>query len=278
MSANAGTSVPYGQKSPMEDPTMVGTLQAQIEMIAPFERPLLERRGIRDARRLLDLACGTGRFLLDITRHVPHLEATGVDLFPGHLAIARRDLDAAGRADVVLIAGDACATGLPAGSFDAVTIRHVLQAVPHPPAFLAEARRVLRPGGFVHALVEDYQGLLFDARTATAERLYLDAAPRLLDAGSDLLHGRRAFREMRAAGFVDVRVDPIVIDTSNSSRATFARMLRFWRDGYVDFLSNRLGEPPAVTRARFDDQIAAVEDPDRYVGWWLLAVSGRAPA
>ena len=88
----------------------------------------------------------------------------------------------------------------------------------------------------------------------------------------------RIGRELRAVGFEDVRVHPIVVDTTNTSRATFARMLRFWRDGYVDFLAEHLGETPAAMKARFDDQIAAVEDPERYAGWWLLAVSGRKPA
>lgn len=257
---------------------MVGTLQAQIEMIWPHERPILERLGVGRSMRLLDLACGTGRFLREVVRAWNHLEATGLDLFPGHLAVAQRDLEADGRGDVSLVAGDARATGLPSGAFDVVTIRHVLQAVGDPPAFLAEARRLLAPGGLVYTLVEDYQGLVVDASTEAGRRLFLDVEPVIRPTGTNLHHGRQAFRELRAAGFDDVRVHPIVVDTTNTSRATFARMLRFWRDGYVDFLAEHLGESKDAMRARFDDQIAAVEDPERYAGWWLLAVSGRRPA
>jgi SAM-dependent methyltransferase len=272
-----GADDTYGQQRAMEDPTMVGTLQTQIDMIWPLERPLLERLGLPAAKRLADLACGTGRFVRKVAETWPEIEIDGVDLFEGHLAIARRDLPAAAWPRVHLHQGDARATGRAAGAYDVVTIRHVLQAVGDPPAFLAEARRLLRPGGRLYTLVEDYQGLLVDARTEAGRRLFLDAEPRVRGAGTHLFHGRGAPRELLAAGFEDVRVEAIVVDTCNTPRSTFAAMMRFWRDGYVTFLSEHLQEDPATTRARFDDLIDCIEDPTRWAGWWLLAVSGVAP-
>jgi SAM-dependent methyltransferase len=59
--------------------------------------------------------------------------------------IARRRSE--GLANVSLQAADAQATGLPAASFDGVVARFVLMLTPEPPAALAEAHRLLRPGG-----------------------------------------------------------------------------------------------------------------------------------
>src|SRR5205814_1672674 len=50
-----GAKPDYGQQEQMEHPTMVGTLAAQIEMIWPLEKPLLERLGLPAARRVVDL-------------------------------------------------------------------------------------------------------------------------------------------------------------------------------------------------------------------------------
>ena len=78
--------------------------------------------------------------------------AVGVDLFRGHLR----------RATPPVVQGDGRRTPFREGTFDLVLVRHVLQAVPDPVAILREARRVLRPGGRIHLLVEDYSALLFD--------------------------------------------------------------------------------------------------------------------
>jgi SAM-dependent methyltransferase len=259
----------------MEDPTMVGTLAAQAEMIWPLERPLLESLGLPERGTVLDLCCGTGEVAGRIARAWPALTVLGIDLFEGHLGVARRAH--AGVRNLSFAAGDARATGLPAGSQGAVLLRHVLHALPWPEAVLTEAQRVLRPGGLLYVLAEDYQGLFFDAEDAEHARLFVDVRPALLARGTDLFHGRTAFRQVRAAGFQDVRVHSLVLDPGTVERGTFARMLRYWRDGYDAFLAESLGVPPERVRARFDGLIAAAEDPERYVGWWIPVVAGRAP-
>src|SRR5262245_46802190 len=124
----------YGQQSAMEDPSMVGTLEAQAQMIWPLERPLLERLGLARGRRVLDLGCGTGRISGGIATEWPHLSVTGVDLCGPHLDVARRDYPPARHPNLAFVEGDARSTGLPAATFDAVVIRHMLHAIPDPEA------------------------------------------------------------------------------------------------------------------------------------------------
>lgn len=268
-------SIDYGQQAPMEDATMVGTLEAQAQLIWPVERPLLERLGLPRATRVLDLGCGTGRAAGRIAEAWPHLEVVGLDLFEGHLAVARRDYPVARHPGLSFVQGDARATAWPDGAFDAVVLRHVLHALPDPDVVLREARRLLAPGGLLYELAEDYQGLLIDSPDADARNLFLDAADPMLGVGSNLRHGRGAFHRFRALGLHSVRVDPVIVDTLSAPRATWAAMFRHWRDGYAAFKARLLGVAPAEIERRYAQILRAVEDPDRWVGWWLLAVSGR---
>ena len=84
----------------------------------------------------LDLACGTGRLL--------GLAGTGFDLSARMLAEARRKFP-----DKNLVAGDATRLPFPDASFDAVFSLHFLMHLDpaQTQAVLAEAWRVLRPGG-----------------------------------------------------------------------------------------------------------------------------------
>lgn len=265
----------YGQREPMEDPTMVGTLEAQAQMIWPFEKPLLEKLGFGVIDAVADLGCGTGEFAGRLAEAWPTLNIEGLDTFEGHLAIAREKFPAARYPNLEFIHGDARATGWAEGRFEAVTIRHVLHALPDVDLVLEEAMRLLEPGGLLYVLAEDYAGLIFDTPGEPAQRLFFDAMPALMPHGTNLFHGRAVFRELRRAGFVDVHAEPLVIDTSNTPRETFARMLRFWRDGYADFIANSGDFNPRDIRDRFDSIIETVLDPERYACWVLFAVSGR---
>lgn len=265
----------YGQREQMEDPTMVGTLQAQIDMIWPHELPVLERLGFPTFRRIADLGCGTGRFAGRVAETWPQLQVRGIDLFEPHLEVARRDF--AERApNVAFDPGDARATGWEPAQFDVVALRHLVHALGDRDRLYEEAHRLLRPGGAIYVLAEDYAALHFDA-PEPARSLFRDAGPALMPSGTNLEHGREAYSDLRRMGFADVRVEPVYVDTCNTPREPFARMLHFWRDGYADFIADHLKVHANAIRDRFDALIACVEDPERFACWLLFAVTGRRP-
>ena len=106
--------------------------------------------------RLLDLACGTGSFLVEVKANWPRLSVTGLDLSPHYLAVARRALAPWSRTR--LVEGTAEAMPFADGEFDAVTCIYLLHELPPRVRRLAagEIRRVLRPGGTV-ILVDSLQ-------------------------------------------------------------------------------------------------------------------------
>ncbi len=132
-------------------------------------RPIAEALKGRDQRRhcLLDVACGTGRFLRDIRLTFPGLPLTGLDLSQAYLREACEHMR--GLRPAKWLAGNAEEISLPDQSQDVVTTVFLFHELP-PEVRRQVARemtRVLKPGGtlvFVDSLQmgdrPDWDGLL----------------------------------------------------------------------------------------------------------------------
>jgi len=254
-----------GQRANMEDDSMRGTLAAQARVVWPAEREIIRRRYGRQLGRVLDLACGTGEILGRLRRDFACSQAIGIDLFDGHLR----------HAEPPVVRADGYLLPFPDGSFDLVLVRHVLQALPDPVGLLAEARRVLRPGGRIHVVAEDYLGLFFDADDAAVENHFPEVQPLFrAEGGTDLYQGRRALRHLRAAGFEQVAIDPLFVDNQSADRDALASMFRFWGAGYAATLARMTGASVAEMERRFELMAENAADPDRYCAWLLFALDG----
>jgi ArsR family transcriptional regulator len=103
---------------------------------------MLPPEGVRD---LLDIGTGTGRML---ELFGPRVErAVGIDLSREMLAVARANLERAQLRNCSIRQGDMYQLPLQGASFDAVVIHQVLHYADRPARVIAEAARVLRPGG-----------------------------------------------------------------------------------------------------------------------------------
>jgi SAM-dependent methyltransferase len=91
---------------------------------------------------LLDVGCGGGQFLA-FAGQAGWRDALGLEPAPSAAAIARRT------ARVPIVEAELPDAGLAAGRFAGVVAWDVLEHVGDMPGFLAEVRRVLRPGGVI---------------------------------------------------------------------------------------------------------------------------------
>jgi 2-polyprenyl-3-methyl-5-hydroxy-6-metoxy-1,4-benzoquinol methylase len=108
---------------------------------AERKRAALMFVGDRAPGTLLDVGCGHGVFLSVMAKR--GWTVTGVDFDPAAVEAARTEhgLDVhVGTVDTMVDRGM---------SFDVVTASHVVEHVPDPVSFLAQCRRLLRPGGRV---------------------------------------------------------------------------------------------------------------------------------
>jgi ubiquinone/menaquinone biosynthesis C-methylase UbiE len=143
-----------------------GTANAMRRMAIP---ELAEAFRGRDQRklRLVDIGCGTGRFLDFVKQAWPRLPVTGIDLSDAYVRHTRHHLRRWSR--VTALVAKAESLPLPDASQDAVTSIFLMHELPPKirREMIAEAARVLKPGGrlvIVDSLqrrdVPDYDGLL----------------------------------------------------------------------------------------------------------------------
>ncbi len=98
--------------------------------------------GLAPGQSVLDVACGFGGLLAAIDARFAHMRLTGLNIDARQLALCRN-----AASGVMLVAGDACALPFPSGCFDRVFCVEAMFHFASRQTFLAEAARVLRPGG-----------------------------------------------------------------------------------------------------------------------------------
>lgn len=130
-------------------------LRAAREEYAPWMGEALDYATAR-GRRVLDVGCGQGIDVVNFA--LAGAVATGVDLTPRHVELAREHAAAAG-VDADVVEGDAEALPFADCIFDRVSSNGVLHHVPRMEAALREVQRVLEPGGEARILVYNRRSL-----------------------------------------------------------------------------------------------------------------------
>ncbi|MFE9440268.1 class I SAM-dependent methyltransferase [Streptomyces sp. NPDC006602] len=196
------------------------------------------------ARRLLDVACGTGIVTRRLAAARPALRVTGADLAYGMARIA------AGRLPGAIVLADSRRLPFPDGTFDAVTsvwLLHLLDGPGDVRSVVAECARVLRPGGVyvttadkaaAHDVDSDIDAVLAPRPRRPAQDAAETITSYAVDCGLDFA---------ARAGFPG-------LGQGRSPRSTIADLRRGW------FTRLPPGDPLAE---RFAARLAALPDQDR---------------
>jgi SAM-dependent methyltransferase len=154
---------------------------------------------------LLDAGCGPGTITAALAGFVGR--AVGVDLEPNAIAAANRLAAGSGPTNLAFVEADITALPFEDGSFDAVFFHAVLyhQGRASLTKILAEARRVLKPGGLLATRDADVGGNILHPQL-DGVRLALDLWQRWYehDDPAALHFGRRQGSVLRAHGFTPV--------------------------------------------------------------------------
>jgi SAM-dependent methyltransferase len=148
------------------DPVFVGYRDAYVE-----------RMGLAPSADILELGSGTGVVARALAGRAGFTgRVTGIEQSASFVEIARRLAREEGVGDrVEFHVGDARALDAPAASVDAVVAHTTLSHVGDPRAVVAEAARVLRPGGVFAAFDGDYASWTFAYHDRAIARAMEDA-------------------------------------------------------------------------------------------------------
>jgi len=175
---------------------------------------LAERADIRKGQKGVDLCCGNGGSMRVLVRFRGVCSMTGIDLAPRNVERGTELCRQEGLSDQIeFVVGDACATPLPSGSADFVWGEDAWCYVPGKAKLIAEAVRLVRPGGTI-AFSDWVEGPVELSAEEAERALTLMSFPNVLDVGgyTEILSANgcevlAAEDTGRLTGFFDLALD-----------------------------------------------------------------------
>ena len=127
-------------------------LQLQASRSAHLELQMLQKMGLRDGQKVLDVACGPGVISRLIAKAHPASQVTAMDLNGELLDVARQQAISAGLEAIHFLQGDVYSPPLQDEQFDFIYARLLFQHLEHPLRALETIRKLLKPNGVLCVL------------------------------------------------------------------------------------------------------------------------------
>lgn len=133
-----------------EDPKSAkGTRDDYIAAMEQMNVVLFEAGKVANGQKLLDAGCGFGGTIQQINGTYSNMDLTGLNIDPRQLAAAEAQTNPANGNKIGWVEADACQLPFEDNSFDRVLAVECIFHFPSREKFLAEAARVLKPGGYL---------------------------------------------------------------------------------------------------------------------------------
>lgn len=129
--------------------TADGTRTDYVAAMERMNAELFEAGKVADGQKLLDAGCGFGGTIQQINATHSNMDLTGLNIDPRQLAAAEAQTKAVNGNRIGWVEADACRLPFEDNSFDRALAVECIFHFPSREKFLAEAARVLKPGGYL---------------------------------------------------------------------------------------------------------------------------------
>jgi ubiquinone/menaquinone biosynthesis C-methylase UbiE len=242
-------------------PGEIDRLLMQSDVLVPDTSIMLDRIGVRQGWRCLDLGCGPGGVTDLLSVHVgPTGRVIGLDADPVFLDHARRHANSRGFANIEFVLGDAYNSGLPTDSFDLVHTRFVACTVGNPERLLQESVQLTRRGGSVAFQEADMFTLNCYPAHPSWERLKRAFAEVFPYISGSRWSAHDLYRMLRQAGLEDVQYRAFLVGLRSSDP------MADYLPAIIESIRSALIERQLITDRELDAAVAEcrahLADPD----------------
>ncbi len=229
--------------------------------------------------RLLDFGCGPGTITADLGEVLqPDGSVVGIDFSDDVIEQARGHAEKSGSTNVTFDVRSIYETGLGDAEFDVAYAHQVLQHLQDPVAALAEAKRVIKPGGICAVREVDWGSAVYYPSSSALER-FLEVYFAVAESNGGRADAGRYLKGWFAdAGFTDLEVT-----TSTWSFADEAG-LRWWGGQWAERIlhsniASRALEQNIATQSELEEISAAwkswLAEPRAFYAFMQVEVIGK---
>ncbi len=255
----------------------------QGDMFRAEAERLIDRCGLRQGQRALDIGCGPLGILHLLAERVgPNGEVVGLDSDPEMVSRARAAAAELGLSNVGFVEGDAHGSGLQPASFDLAHARLLLVNVPDPAAVVKAMSSLVCPGGWVALQDIDWVSRICEPAHPAWDRLIEVVANLWHSDGMDVFVGRRLPGLLRRAGLDDIGVDATTRvfrrgEPNHTLMVTRAEQCREALLARRIISEQELDECLAAVRTHLDDEDTLVLHGTFFQAWGRLPTDGGHP-
>ncbi len=171
---------------------------------------------------ILEVGCGPGFITERLLEALPRATVTAVELDPAMVELASTRLASHIGERLEIVDASILYTDLAEESFDFALARFVFQHVAAPDLAAAEIFRLLKPGGRIAiADIDDGIGGLVVPHIPAFEQLARRVRQVQVSSGGDREIGRKLWRLLADAGYVDLTLDTVVFHSDELGLAAF---------------------------------------------------------
>jgi ubiquinone/menaquinone biosynthesis C-methylase UbiE/acyl carrier protein len=194
--------------------TEVTRLKAQVELFFEKEFEIYRKIGLKDGMDIIECGSGPGFLIKSIVEKLPGCNATGLEIDPFLFSVLTENSQSNGRQIFKAVNGSIYDTRLPDNSFDFVVTRLVVEHLEEPLKAIYELNRILRPGGKLVIVSNDfaYHLITYPVITELDEMYDAYCKSRLSEGGNPYI-ARQLPVYLSSAGFENVNFE---IVTSHS--------------------------------------------------------------
>jgi len=202
----------------------VNRLKYQVDLFYKREIELYKRIGLEDGMAVIECGAGPGFLISNIVHDLPLCKATALEVDPYFTELLYNISRENGKTLFEVSSASIYNTGLPDNSFDFAIARLVLEHLNEPGKAIAEVKRILKPGGKIVLVSNDFAySLLTYPPIPELDLMYKAYIKSRISEGGNPLIGRQLPVFLKNADFDSVNIEVICVHSELEGDKSFLK-------------------------------------------------------